>query len=101
MNNGIKPVNKTIDALSFITLLTNVPLAIYDANKINKILLIKKLTKSEKIFGIDNKEHELIENDLVVTDNSNILSIAGIMGNKDFGIDQNTTDAIIEFANFN
>jgi phenylalanyl-tRNA synthetase beta chain len=100
MNNGLKPLNKFLDTLNYITLLTNIPSGAYDASKIKNIE-VSLAKENEKFIGFNNKEYILTKNDIVVRSNGKIISLAGIIGSKDFGVNSNTKDAYIEFANFN
>jgi phenylalanyl-tRNA synthetase beta chain len=100
MNNGIKPLNNLLDTLNIITLLTNIPSAAYDASNISDIE-VNFANKNENFSGFDGKEYKLDGKDIVVKTNNNIISIAGILGAKNFGTNKNSKDVYIEFANFN
>jgi phenylalanyl-tRNA synthetase beta chain len=101
MNNGIKPINRVVDMLAYVTLITSVPTAVYDANKIKNQLKIQLAPKPTTIVGINKNTYHLTNQDLVVSCEGQILSIAGIIGNEAFAITDNTKDIIIEVANFN
>jgi phenylalanyl-tRNA synthetase beta chain len=100
MNNGVRPINVTIDKLAYITLLTNIPTAIYDADKIDHDLSIDFANGeiSIKVFG--NKQYKLTHRDLVVKSVNHIISVAGIIGINEFGVSDTTKDIVVEMANF-
>lgn len=58
INNQIKPINKVIDQLSMITLLTNVPSGAYDADKV-KSFNIDYANGSQKISSINGSNYTL------------------------------------------
>jgi len=99
INNCIKPMNRLLDNLNFITLLTNIPTAAYDAKNIGNIEVCKA-KKDEKFIGFNDKEYILDSNDIVVKTNGRIISLAGILGARDYGVTKQTKDAYLEFANF-
>jgi len=99
MNNCIKPLNSILDKLNYITLLTNVATAAYDATKIHDIE-VSGAKKGETFIGFNGKEYELAPTDIVVKTNGKIISLAGILGDDNFGVNKNTKSAYIELANF-
>jgi phenylalanyl-tRNA synthetase beta chain len=100
MNNGIKPINTTIDKLSYITLLTNIPAAVYDNKEITNIETTS--AKDNELFnGLNDKQYTLKNGDIVVKSGNDILSVAGILGSKKHMMSKTTKDIIVEFANFN
>jgi phenylalanyl-tRNA synthetase beta chain len=101
MNNGVIPNNYILDKVAYITLLTNVPMAIYDANKVNDSFYLGLDNQHHKVLGFDNVERETNENDIIIKSNEQVISIAGCIGAKSFGVDQNTKSIIIEICNFN
>jgi phenylalanyl-tRNA synthetase beta chain len=100
MNNGLKPLNSLLDSLNYITLLTNIPTAAYDAKYINEIN-VEYAKNDEKFIGFDEKQYSLTTNDIVIKSNNKIICLAGILGDNKYGITETTDDAYIEFANFN
>jgi phenylalanyl-tRNA synthetase beta chain len=102
MNNGIKPLNNLLDTLSYITLLTNEATAAYDFKNDENVAINVELANQNNTFvGFDSKEYKLSEKDIVVKNNDNIVCLAGILGDKNHGINGTTKTAYIEFANFN
>lgn len=84
-----------------ITLLTNVPLAIYDTDKLPSTnISIQLPTKQYSFIGFNDKQYSITENDIIVMSNNEILSLAGIIGNKQYGVGKETTNITIEIANF-
>ncbi|GHU48895.1 hypothetical protein FACS1894218_6930 [Bacilli bacterium] len=101
MNNGVKPINDTIDRLSYITLLTNIPTATYDASKITNDFNVTKADSNDSFMALDGNEYKLSISDIVVKSHDNIISLSGIIGRNEFGMNENTQDIIVELANFN
>ena len=51
-------------------------------------------------MALDQKEYKVDENDIVVTNNNEIVCLAGIMGCESVAVDENSVNIGIESANF-
>lgn len=94
-----KPINNIVDLTNFIMLECGQPLHAFSADKVGKIL-VRFAHKNEVLETLDEKERHLSEEDLVISDGKVALAIAGIMGGRDSGIQNETTSIILESANF-
>jgi phenylalanyl-tRNA synthetase beta subunit len=101
MNNGVKPLNNTLDRLAYVTLLTNVPTAVYDASKVNNELNVTLSHDKQEFNGFGQKQYVLNTSDIVVESGNQIIGLGGILGSEKFGMSDLTKDVIIEIANFN
>lgn len=101
VNNQIKIVNNFADNMNFLTLLTANPLHAFDAHKISGQIIVKNAEEDSILLGLDQKEYAIKKGDLIIVDDQKILALAGIIGSNDSKIDNNTTTAYIECANFN
>lgn len=94
-----KPINNIVDLTNYVMLECGQPLHAFDANQVKKIAV--RLARKNEIFEtLDEKERNLNEEDLVITDGKKTIAIAGVMGGKDSGITNTTTSIILESANF-
>lgn len=101
-NLGIRSINNIVDISNYVLLETGQPLHIFDQEKLEGgKIIVRRARNGEKIFTLDEKEHELNNNDLVIADKKKPVALAGIMGGQDSGISQKTRRIIIESANFN
>ena len=79
----------------------NRPLHAYDADKIDKGIIIRSSKKGEKFKALDDKDYNL-ENDMcVITDASGVLGLGGIIGGTRSGTELDTKNVLIESAYFN
>ncbi len=104
---GQRSINNVVDATNLVMFNTGQPLHAFDAlrltQKLNKYhIVVRKAREGEKIMALDNKEYELNESMLVIADGNEdkAIGIAGIKGGTPAGITEDTTDIIIESANF-
>ncbi|MEA2088946.1 MAG: phenylalanine--tRNA ligase subunit beta [Patescibacteria group bacterium] len=104
-NLGIRPINNIVDITNYVMLEIGQPMHAFDKNKIagdgQKTIIVRKAKDKEKILVLDDKEYILSKNDLVIADKKNPIAIAGIMGDKNFSVNNGTKSIILESANFN
>ena len=61
---------------------------------------MRRATSGEKFVAIDDSQHELSAEMLVIADAKRAVALAGIMGGKDSEINDGTTDVLLESAYF-
>ncbi len=93
-----RPINNIVDLTNYVMFETGQPLHAFDALNIKKIVV--KLSKQEPFETLDGKERLLSADDLVISDGSQTLAIAGVMGGKNSEVSEETTAIILEAANF-
>jgi len=106
---GVRSINNIVDAANYVMLETGQPLHTFDFDKIcskstdinKKEIIIRQAKKNEKITTLEDEVYDLNEDIMVIADNESSLSLAGIKGGKKSGISTNTTNIILESANFN
>lgn len=102
MKSGIRPINNIVDLTNIVMLETAQPLHAFDAQKVNGgVIRVRKTAGGETAVTLDGKERKLGEGDIVIEDGRSIIAIAGIMGGINSEIGKDTTEIIVESANFN
>ena len=97
---GQKPISAIVDITNYIMFDLNRPLHAYDTDKIDKGIIVRNSKKGESFKALDNKEYKL-ENDMcVISDNSGILGLGGIIGGTRSGTELDTKNVLIEAAYF-
>jgi len=106
---GYKPINNIVDITNYISQLSGQPLHAFDYDKVvsndpNKNgaanITIRMAREGESILGLDGKVHDLNDRVMVISDSTNPIAIAGIMGGSETEVDNNTQRIVIECANF-
>ena len=98
---GQKPISAIVDITNYIMFDLNRPLHAYDADKIDKGIIVRNSKKGESFKALDNKEYKLEDEMCVISDNSGILGLGGIIGGIRSGTELNTKNVLIEAAYFN
>ena len=103
-----KSINNIVDATNYVMFHLGQPLHAFDAGKLKEkdgsyAMTVRLAKRGEKLIGLDDKEYELTPSMLVIEDAhaGQVASIAGIKGGKPTGIDEATTDIVLEAANWN
>jgi len=97
---GMRSINNVVDISNYVMLEYGQPLHFFDKNKLGDTILVRDAKENEKLITLDEKERVLNNNDIVITDGTNPVCIAGVMGGYNTEIDNNTTDILIESAIF-
>jgi phenylalanyl-tRNA synthetase beta chain len=98
---GHQTYNNIVDVTNYISSELGQPLHAFDRSLIKKGIVVRTANKGEKIKAIDEKTYKLTEEMLIIADHETPIAIAGIIGGEGSGIKNDTTDIIIESANFN
>ena len=98
---GQKPISAIVDITNYVMLDLNRPLHAYDADKIDNGIVVRNSKKGETFKALDNKDYTL-ENDMcVISDNSGVLGLGGIIGGIRSGTELETKNVLVEAAYFN
>ena len=97
---GLRPISVLVDITNYFNIGQCRPLHVFDANKIQGNLTVRGAKDGEKIVCLDEKEYTLSDGMVVVADEKAPQSIAGVMGGSASGVDENTTNVLLESAYF-
>lgn len=89
-----------VDISNFVMLSYGRPNHIYDADKIEGNLVVRKAKEGEHFIAIGGQEYKLSTDITVIADDVKVLSIAGVIGGEISKITENTKNIFVEMANF-
>ena len=98
---GQKPISAVVDITNYVMIDLNRPLHAYDADKINKEIIVRNSKKGETFEALDNKKYTLENGMCVISDRSGVLGLGGIIGGTRSGTEKNTKNILLESAYFN
>ena len=98
---GQKPISAIVDITNYVMIDLNRPLHVYDADKIDKGIIVRNSKKGEKFKALDEKDYNLEDDMCVITDNSGVLGLGGIIGGTRSGTGLDTKNVLLESAYFN
>jgi len=95
---GLRPISALVDITNYFSYDMNRPLHVFDANKVAGNLRVHKATGGELFIALDDKEHVMEPGMVVISDDKEIASVAGIMGGLNSSCTDTTTDVFVEAA---
>jgi phenylalanyl-tRNA synthetase beta chain len=97
---GMRPVSLAVDVTNYVMLELGQPLHAFDRTKLTGPIVVRRANPGEQLETLDHVKRTLDPEDLLITDGSGPISMAGAMGGLDTEIDGTSTELIIEAAHF-
>ena len=98
---GMRPISNVVDITNYVMLGLGNPLHAFDQSKLaERRIVVRSARKGEEMRTLDDTQRALDEGDLVIADAERAVAIAGIMGSLESEVDEQTTDVLLEAANF-
>ena len=97
---GQKPISAIVDITNYVMLDINRPLHAYDADKIEKGIIVRNSNPGEEFTALDNKNYKLEKGMCVISDQKGVLGLGGIIGGIRSGTELNTENILLESAYF-
>ena len=97
---GMRSISLVVDVTNYVMLETGQPTHAYDLDLLTGGITVRRATKGEKLKTLDGQIRELHEEDLLITDESGPIGIAGVMGGESTEVSSSTKRVLIEAANF-
>ena len=95
---GLRGISPVVDITNYVMLELGQPLHAYDAALLRGPIRPRLAKTGEKVTLLDDKEIELRDDTLVITDDNGPIGIAGIMGGLSTAVSDTTTDVFFEAA---
>ena len=102
MNGGIRPINNVVDITNYILLEYGQPLHAFDYDQIgSKEIIVRRAKENETMTTLDGVERTLDTDNIVITNGTAPIALAGVMGGLDSEITDETVTVALEAALFN
>jgi phenylalanyl-tRNA synthetase beta chain len=95
-----KQISNAVDATNFCWLLMGQPTHVFDLDKLEGGIIVRRAKKGEKLKTLDGVERTLDTDDLIIADHVKPLGLAGVMGGWDSMITAETKNVLVEAAWF-
>jgi phenylalanyl-tRNA synthetase beta chain len=101
----MRPINLAVDVTNYVMLDLGQPLHAYDAAGLAGPIVVRRARAGEHLETLDGVDRALDPQDLLITDSpsgrgSRIVGLAGVMGGEASGVNDATSDVVIEAAHF-
>lgn len=97
---GIRSISLPVDISNYVMLELGQPLHFYDQDKLTGEIVVRRAVAGEKLQTLDGKERALDAEDLLITDGSGPIGVAGVMGGASTEVSDATSTVLVEAAHF-
>ncbi len=98
---GMRPVNNAVDVTNYVLWALGQPLHAFDLQQVKgRKIIVRRAKPGESLVTLDGETRVLTQDMLVIADAERASVVAGIMGGMDSEITEETTDVLLEGANF-
>jgi phenylalanyl-tRNA synthetase beta chain len=97
---GVRSISLIVDVTNYVMLETGQPLHAFDRAKLSGPLGARRAQAGEVLITLDESKRVLNPDDLVVTDDTGPIALAGVMGGASTEIDLGTSSVVLEAAHW-
>ncbi len=104
---GMRPINNVVDVTNYVMLELGQPLHAFDYDKLRArpggsrpAIIMRRAHPDEKLATLDGQVRDLDAEMLMITDGGGSIAIGGVMGGQESEVSAETTDILLESANF-
>jgi phenylalanyl-tRNA synthetase beta chain len=97
---GMRPISLAVDITNHVMLELGQPIHGYDGDLLSGAIGVRRADRHEALQTLDGKRRELDPEDLVITDNSGPIGVAGVMGGATTELSPRTSHVVVEAAHF-
>ena len=97
---GQRSISLAVDVTNYVMLELGRPIHGYDADKLSGPIRVRRATEGERLTTLDGVDRALSTEDLVVTDDSGIIGLGGVMGGETTEMSGTTTRVLVEAAHW-
>jgi phenylalanyl-tRNA synthetase beta chain len=104
---GMRPINNIVDITNYVMLELGQPLHAFDYHVLRPkpgddrpAIIVRRAHPGEQMETLDCQMHTFDEEMLLITDGGGPVAVAGVMGGLESEVTEETTDVLLESANF-
>ena len=97
---GMRPISLAVDVTNHVMLELGQPTHAYDLATLQGPIVVRRAKAGERLTTLDDQDRALHPADLLITDDSGPIGLAGVMGGATTEISSSTTAVLVEAAHF-
>jgi phenylalanyl-tRNA synthetase beta chain len=97
---GMRSVSLAVDIANYLMIELGQPLHTFDSSKLTGPIVVRRASQGETLETLDHVNRTLHPADILITDDSGPIGLAGTMGGLTTEIDENSAGIVIEGAHF-
>ena len=98
---GLNPINNIVDVTNYLLAELAQPTHAFDADKLRGGIRVRLAREGERIAALNGETYDLHPSNLLITDDSGPIAIAGVIGGLNSSINGDTRRIVLESACFN
>ncbi|MEX2124270.1 MAG: phenylalanine--tRNA ligase subunit beta [Woeseia sp.] len=96
--SGIRSIHPVVDITNYVMLELGQPMHAYDLDRLSGAIRPRFANVGERVLLLDEREVELSPDTVVISDDSGVIGLAGIMGGRKTAVSDSTTNVFFEAA---
>jgi phenylalanyl-tRNA synthetase beta chain len=97
---GMRPISLAVDITNYVMLELGQPIHGYDGDRLQGPVVVRRARAGERLTTLDGVQRTLSTEDLLITDDSGPIGLAGVMGGEHTELSATTSHLVIEAAHF-
>jgi len=98
---GMRPISNVVDVTNYVMHVWGSPLHAFDRAKLaGGRIVVRRAHDREELRTLDGTLRQLLPTDLMITDGERSVALAAIMGGLESEVSDETTEVLLEAANF-
>lgn len=98
---GMRSINNVVDVTNYVMMELGHPMHAFDFRYLEEgRIVVKRAQQGEKFVTLDDQEHEMVAEDLMICDGKKPVAMAGVMGGQNSEVQDDTEKVLLEAAYF-
>ena len=97
---GIRSISLGVDITNYVMLETGQPIHGFDRSRLAGPIVVRRGRAGEKVTTLDGAVRDVSPEDLLITDDTGPIGLAGVMGGETTELSDTTTDILVEAASW-
>jgi phenylalanyl-tRNA synthetase beta chain len=97
---GMRPISLAVDVTNYVMLELGQPIHGFDRDKLAGPIRVRLAQEGERLRTLDGVDRTLSAEDVLITDDSGPIGLAGVMGGETTELSETTTNIFIEAAHW-
>jgi phenylalanyl-tRNA synthetase beta chain len=97
---GMRTISLAVDVTNYVMLELGQPIHGYDGDKLTGPIRVRRAAEGERLTTLDGVDRALSTEDLLITDDTGPIGLAGVMGGETTELSSTSSHIVIEAAHF-
>ncbi len=97
---GMRPISLAVDVTNYVMLELGQPIHGFDRDRLSGPIRVRLAEEGERLRTLDGVDRTLTAEDVLITDDSGPIGLAGVMGGETTELSETTTNIFIEAAHW-